>query len=199
MHRFLARCGPLTLQRRLPGARSMFLDDRLLPPDMRDSYINGTCRQGIVVRGHIFPQSVLVHRDGVLHWAARGWADLSPESLAVLPLLHPHVDLLLIGSASTASCTGHTYFLPAVLKQWLREHCIHVEVLTPQLAASQFNTLLSEGRSVVAAMLAENLTDEDDTVPPRGVNTRVDDDTVSRSLHAGRDVLDFGPAPPHKR
>ena len=71
---------------------------------------------------------------------------LTPDSLEVLRLLDPPIEMLIVG-------TGRTLLpLPPATEEWLAAHCIAPELLPTRHACSTFNFMGAEGRQVAAVL-----------------------------------------------
>lgn len=102
----------------------------------------------IWVAGQQFSGAVIVPWAGpALGWGAHDFESLAPEHFRVLTELQP--ELLIFGSGKRLRFPA-----PALLAS-LIERRIGVETMDSAAACRTFNVLVSEGRSVVAALLLE--------------------------------------------
>lgn len=99
----------------------------------------------------------------VLSWNVDNMHDINEESLRLVSLLEPKIDILIVG-------TGDAEVSPAFTKRilkFMKKYKINVEVLRTEAACSTFNFLNAESR-MVAALL----------IPP--VHLRVNEDELMR-------------------
>jgi len=93
-------------------------------------------------------QSVILLPKSFFLWNARTYEDITLESLAVFPILHPTIEVLFIGCGEN---------VPGVLNpeitSFFKSKGIIVEAQNSVNAASTFNVLNSEGRNVACALL----------------------------------------------
>eukprot|EP00775_Hariotina_reticulata_P011083 gene11083-11239_t len=82
-----------------------------------------------------------------LLWNVKEFSDISSENLAILDLVDPAPEVLVVG------CGAAIRPLPAELQQFLKARGIATEVLDTRNALSYFNFMNDEGRPVVAALL----------------------------------------------
>jgi uncharacterized protein len=97
-----------------------------------------------------YVHSVIVPWAGeVLAWEATGLADLTPLHFERIAALRPEV--VIFGSGARLR------FVPPALMRSLIEQRIGVETMDTAAACRTYNVLLSEGRSVLAALLIESV------------------------------------------
>lgn len=77
-------------------------------------------------------------------WAVQQFDELTPEQL--LPLFAINAEVILLGCGATTSLPS------AALHRALVEHGIGFEIMTTDAACRTYTVLLSEGRTVVAAL-----------------------------------------------
>ena len=98
------------------------------------------------VGAQAYEHSVLVPWTGpVLDWQAARWADLTAAHFEQVAALGPEV--VIFGSGRRLQ------FPPAALLRSLIERRIGVETMDTAAACRTYNVLVTEGRSVVAALL----------------------------------------------
>jgi uncharacterized protein len=111
-----------------------------------ETTVEGYSPEGFTVNGIILPGTVLLLPQVSLLFEVSRLVDLSPRSLEVLRLLHPPIELLVVG-------TGRTLLpIPAAVDEWLTTHCIAPERLPTRHACSTFNFMVAEGRQVAAVL-----------------------------------------------
>ncbi|KAG7295714.1 hypothetical protein JYU34_022009 [Plutella xylostella] len=115
---------------------------------------------GVTVLGPmaIFPRTVF-------SWQVDKAADITPESLRFFKILEPKIDLLILGLE-----TNDRTVISSVFKSG-RAAGLNIEILPIEHAASTFNFLNAEGRSVAGAML-----------PPLTLHMS-DDDMLRAGMH----------------
>ncbi|KAI5075214.1 hypothetical protein GOP47_0009290 [Adiantum capillus-veneris] len=91
--------------------------------------------------------SVMCHRNLILSWTPRTFKEITPESLSIFQLLRPAPDLLLVG------CGRSVQFFGKEVEDFLDSNKIKLEAIDSRNAASTFNFLNDEGRSVAAAII----------------------------------------------
>ena len=106
-----------------------------------------SCRPGeIDIAGEIWRQSILIHTGKCIAWKIGSITDLSAEHLAEIIAFEP--DILLIG-------TGTQQQFPDIESYAeLLAHNIGVEIRDSPAAARTYNVLVSEGRKVMAGIIA---------------------------------------------
>jgi uncharacterized protein len=103
---------------------------------------------GVIVNGVEHRNSVIVPWSGlVLPWQADAFAALTEAHFAALAALAP--ELVIFGSGSRLR------FVPPALLKPLIARRIGVETMDTAAACRTYNVLITEGRSVVAALLFE--------------------------------------------
>jgi uncharacterized protein len=124
-----------------------FQPDRVDGPNVITRHEPGFVWVGATAYSHAI---VLPWQGAVTDWHARSWADLSAEHFERIAALSPEV--VIFGS-------GHRLrFPPPAHLRALIERRIGVETMDTAAACRTYNVLVSERRSVVAALLPE--TDE---------------------------------------
>ena len=101
---------------------------------------------GFRISGRRWEGSVLVFASETIPWAALTAEDASLETLA--PVLAAKVELLLLGSGAQMAV------MPRQLKAELKAAGIVLDVMDTGAACRTYNVLLSEDRSVAAALIA---------------------------------------------
>ena len=88
---------------------------------------------------------IVMPKELVLDWSAKGFKSLSEQDLNALLPFSPEV--ILLGTGKT-----HQFVHPKLLKT-LAENGISIECMTTDAACRTYNILMSEGRNVAAALL----------------------------------------------
>lgn len=121
-----------------------------LQPDRLEggNMISGYDRASVTVNGQAHGQSVIVPAQGpVQPWPCERVADLEPAHFEQVAALGPEV--VIFGSGARLQ-----FPRPALLRP-LIERGIGIETMDTQAACRTYNILVSEGRSVVAALLID--------------------------------------------
>jgi uncharacterized protein len=113
-------------------------------PQVINAYGDGGFRIG----GVRHEGSVLVFPSVTLAWDVSRFEDVTAESLAPVMAQDPAVDILLLG------CGSSIRFVPAALRDPLREAGVVIEVMDTGAAARTFNVLFAEERRIAAALIA---------------------------------------------
>lgn len=103
---------------------------------------------GFTIAGIRWEGSVLVLPDRTQPWAPAEMSQVTEESLAPLFGLTERPRLLLLG------CGPRMALVPAALRMALRQAGITLELMDTGGACRTFNVLVSEERSVAAALIA---------------------------------------------
>lgn len=103
---------------------------------------------GFTIAGIRWEGSVLVLPDRTQAWSPTGLAEVTEDSLAPLLTLDEKPRLLLLG------CGKRMAPIPAALRGALRAAGITLELMDTGGACRTFNVLVSEDRSVAAALIA---------------------------------------------
>jgi uncharacterized protein len=116
----------------------------LVPTDRQliQSYGNG----GFRISGTIHAGSVLVFPSRTVAWPVSLASEIDGSSLVDIATERPQI--LLIGTGATFA------LLPSALKRAMRELGSVIEAMDTGAACRTYNVLLTEGRSVAAALLA---------------------------------------------
>lgn len=110
--------------------------------------INAYGDGGFRIAGASYTGSVLVFPERTIPWPVDPGAELTVASLEAVLTAPDTPQVLLIGTGAT------TTFLPGPLRAALREKGIVAEPMATGAACRTFNVLLSEDRSVAAALIA---------------------------------------------
>ena len=104
---------------------------------------------GFRISGTRYEGSVWILPEQTIEWPVSAIAEVSPESLKeLLSLASQHVRILLVG-------TGKSMLpLPASWRTMAREADVALEVMDTGAACRTYNVLLTEERSVAAALIA---------------------------------------------
>ncbi|ANK81217.1 MAG: hypothetical protein TEF_10745 [Rhizobiales bacterium NRL2] len=104
--------------------------------------------RGFRVSGRRFEGSLLVFPREVLPWPVSTMDELSPESLGPMIERAGEVEIMLLGAGAAMA------FVPAALRQHLKDHGIAVDVMDTGAACRTYNVLMAEDRRVAAALIA---------------------------------------------
>ena len=110
--------------------------------------IKGYGDKGFTIAGIRWEGSVLVFPERSLPWAPKALDEVTEESLAPLLAADSRPRLLLLG------CGPAMAQVPVALRVALREAGITLELMDTGGACRTFNVLVSEDRSVAAALIA---------------------------------------------
>eukprot|EP00911_Craspedida_sp_UC1_P000227 UC1_evm1s171 len=75
-----------------------------------------------------------------LYWKINTWADVTIESLNLFSVVHPSLEILVLGSGDRIE------FVDPAIRQWLKQEGILLEVASTPRAAAAYNFLSEEGR-----------------------------------------------------
>ncbi len=92
--------------------------------------------------------SILATPSGIRIWPVARFAQITPESLQPVLDEAGTIDFLLIGTGADIA------FVPAPLRERLREAGITIEGMATGAAARTYNVLVAEDRRVAAALIA---------------------------------------------
>lgn len=129
---------------RSPGTPTRFSDARLDGTAPIDAYGNG----GFRFAGMSHKGSILCLPEAITAWPPASFEEIDEASFRPVYAGGRPPELLLVGTGTTL-CR-----LPERLRLGLRAHKVRVEVMATGAAARTYNVLLSEGRSVGAALIA---------------------------------------------
>ncbi|KAK9872290.1 hypothetical protein WA026_017092 [Henosepilachna vigintioctopunctata] len=93
--------------------------------------------------------SMLIFPRSVLSWTVDDIKDVSDESLALLTIIEPKIDIIVIGTGDKMDNVSYSHHI----FHFLRKCNLSVEILPTAQACPTFNFLNSEGRFVVGAMI----------------------------------------------
>lgn len=110
--------------------------------------IRGFGDHSFQINNVVVEQSVLVFPNSFLLWNANKIEDITVENLKLFSLLHPTLDLLVIGCGEKIPRR-----LDNSVHEYFKSKGIMIEVQDSIHACSTFNVLNSEGRNVAAALL----------------------------------------------
>ncbi|KAF8073178.1 ndufaf3 [Scenedesmus sp. PABB004] len=119
----------------------------VIAPETGKTKLQGYLPHAFLINGVQAEGAVLCLPESWLLWDVAAFADVTPAALAVLDLVDPPPEVLVLG------CGAAMRRLPAHLAAHLAARGIAAEVLDTRNALSYFNFLNDEGRSVVAALL----------------------------------------------
>lgn len=120
-----------------------------ITPQIEDGYniIDGYGNGAFKINGVERLGSLIILPKQITNWSVTDFVQINSKSFDFL-LNRDDVDLLLIGS-------GEKHLpLNSSLQQYFAKNNIAVEVMTTGAACRTYNVLLSEGRNVVAAIIA---------------------------------------------
>jgi len=105
--------------------------------------------EGVVVNSAEYRESILVPwRGDVVPWSVREFAQLDEAHFAAVAALAP--ELVVFGSGARIRFPKPAWLQPLIARR------IGIETMDTAAACRTYNVLLSEGRSVVAALLFES-------------------------------------------
>ena len=102
---------------------------------------------GFFIQGKWYLGSVALLSKHIYSWRVKSFREITPPTLALFPLLYPQLELLVLGTGTRIER------LDSEVVPYLRKRGISVEIQDTRHAASTFNFLLDEGRSVAAALI----------------------------------------------
>jgi uncharacterized protein len=109
-------------------------------------YIKAVSVQGIQIGEHWYQTSLILSADHLIpDWALDRVENCTSKLLEPLFELRP--DVVLLGTGT------RQHFLPAEMMMEFYQRGVGVEVMATDAACRTFNVLVSEGRSVVAALM----------------------------------------------
>ena len=109
-----------------------------------ESYGGGRFR----VSGVVHEGSILITPEVTLNWDVHDWAQVDLASLEPLLALDPAVKILILG------CGPAIAQVPRALREAVRERGPVLEPMDSGAACRTYNVLMSEERSVAAALIA---------------------------------------------
>jgi len=109
--------------------------------------IEGHDAGGFLINNAYLEGSVICTGNLTALWSVNSLAAVTADSLALLLLMRPPPDLLVLG------CGPRIQPPPTGLQEWLASQGVALECLDTGNAVSTFNILNQEGRTVVAALL----------------------------------------------
>ena len=129
-------------------ARHAFRADPLLhgAASLVDQTVEGYSPEGFTINSIILPGTVLLLPQVSLLFHVNRLEELTPDSLEVLRLLDPPIEVLIVGTGRTLRS------LPPATEEWLAAHCIAPELSPTRHACSTFNFMGAEGRQVAAVL-----------------------------------------------
>jgi len=133
------------------GAGTVLYNDEeasLLFKSMQKTNIENLSEGTFGVNGIVYHGSILAFPNFCVLWKPQTWEEVTPESLFLLELIKPKVDLLILGSGSEIRQ------LEPRTMAYLRKLGINVEVMKTSHAISTFSMLNDEDRRVACACLA---------------------------------------------
>jgi uncharacterized protein len=114
----------------------------------RQVQVDGYGRHSFHFAGMASDGSLLALPSGMHAWAARETSDITAGALERVFEQADRIELLLIGTGVDP------WAIPDALRWQFRDAGISVDAMPTRAAASTYNVLLDEGRSVAAALLA---------------------------------------------
>ena len=129
-------------------ARRAFRADPLLhgAASLVDQTVEGYSPEGFTINSITLPGTVLLLPQVSLLFHVNRLEELTPDSLEVLRLLDPPIEVLIVGTGRTLQP------LPPATEEWLAAHCIAPELSPTRHACSTFNFMGAEGRQVAAVL-----------------------------------------------
>ena len=92
---------------------------------------------------------IVAFRRTILSWHVRSVSDITPNSLLLFSLIHPKIDILVLGVGQSENVSK----LSREALDFLRTHKIRVEILPTEHAVETYNYLNNERRLVACAMI----------------------------------------------
>lgn len=123
----------------------------LLQADSRLVQVNGCFHGGFFMGDVQVEGPVICVGDLWFHWKPTRFEDITVDSLALLDVVLPIPELLVLGCGTTMRS------IPEHLMKGLKERFVSVEAVDTKNAAATFNILNQEGRSVVGAFIPLSL------------------------------------------
>ena len=115
--------------------------------DKNSGLLIHSCRPGeIDIAGEIWRQSILVHTGKCIAWEIDSISDLSSDHFPEIIAFDP--DILLIGTGTEQQFPDIECYAELLARN------IGVEIMDSAAAARTYNVLVSEGRKVMAAIIA---------------------------------------------
>lgn len=115
--------------------------------DMYKTDLRAFGDSAFLINDTLVRQSVILLPQSFYLWDVKTFKDVTIDSLSLFAILHPTIEVLLLGCGKTAP-----QLCPQIRKHF-QSKGILVEVGTTSHAASTFNILNQEGRNVAAALL----------------------------------------------
>lgn len=119
----------------------------LIHPSNRLVQVHACLPNGFIIGEAQVEGSIIAFGDLWLRWKPKEYADITIESLALVDVVKPIPEILVLGCGPTIQPVD-----PALMKG-LQDRYLGVEALDTMNAVSTFNILNAEGRSVVGAFL----------------------------------------------
>lgn len=119
----------------------------LLRSDLGLVQVNGCFDGGFYVGDVQVEGSIICVDDLWFQWNPKRYQDIDMDSLALLDIVLPVPELLVLGCGNTIQS------VPDELLQSLRERYVSIEALDTKNAVATFNILNQEGRKVVGAFI----------------------------------------------
>jgi uncharacterized protein len=116
------------------------------------------------INGVVATQSILLLPKSFLLWSARDCSDINMNSLALIPLVFPTLEMLVIGCGT--SMMNMDVEKRAELSEEFRKKGIVLEFMDTKNAVSTYNVLSAEDRHIGAALLLN--------IPPVSDDEKVD-------------------------
>lgn len=119
----------------------------LLQADSRLVQVNGCFHGGFFVGDVQVQGPIICVGDVWFHWKPTRFEDITVDSLALLDVVLPIPELLVLG------CGTSIRSVPEHLMKGLKERFVSIEAIDTKNAAATFNILNQEGRNVVGAFI----------------------------------------------
>lgn len=134
------------------GAKSLapMPDDfQVISVDEHIARIDGYGKKGFLVNGIEYHSAIICYGSLTFAWHVKNLKEVTKESLAVLDLIKPAPDILVLGSGA------NFHRFPEELVEHLRKNGTNVDIMATGNASSTFNILNQESRVVACALLPE--------------------------------------------
>jgi NADH dehydrogenase [ubiquinone] 1 alpha subcomplex assembly factor 3 len=116
--------------------------------DIRNTNLGAFGDRSFRVNDKLIRQSVILLPRSVLLWDVATPDEITIESLSIFELIYPTIEVLFIG---TGYLPPNKY--PYDIIRHFKSKGINIEISKTSTAAGTFNTLVTEGRNVAAALL----------------------------------------------
>eukprot|EP00164_Ancoracysta_twista_P007321 GFYU01010369.1.p1 GENE.GFYU01010369.1~~GFYU01010369.1.p1 ORF type:complete len:181 (-),score=14.79 GFYU01010369.1:172-714(-) len=131
-----------------PSQYDVFADGP--PRKFHNTRVTEYTEHGFRINDDLVVGACIVTPDAYYKWNVKRFDDITVESMVILQLLNPSLDILLVG------CGMETLWLDSSVRKYAKECGTVIDIMSSVNAASTFNILNQEDRNVGAAMLPIN-------------------------------------------